>query len=91
MYLELTSKDKIVARLSGIKTKTSGSLADTGSFESAGSETRTRMPVKAHAPETCASTNSAIPAKRIRFKSGCKCKSVLFFRNTFFTVASNFF
>lgn len=29
---------------------------------SAGSETRTRMPVKAHAPETCASTNSAIPA-----------------------------
>jgi hypothetical protein len=31
-------------------------------FVSAGSETRTRMPVKAHAPETCASTNSAIPA-----------------------------
>ena len=30
------------------------------------------MPVKAHAPETCASTNSAIPAKVVCFKSGAK-------------------
>ena len=31
-------------------------------FRSAGSETRTRMPVKAHAPETCVSTNSTTSA-----------------------------
>lgn len=52
----------------------------------AGSETRTRMPVKAHAPETCASTSSAIPAQyMVRFKSGCKSRRLWVLHNIFFT------
>lgn len=45
-------------------------------FVCAGSESRTRTPLLAYAPETYASTNSAIPAKDVS-KAGAKISAFL--------------
>lgn len=81
MFLEQVSKDKAVARLSGIKTKTSGSY-DTGSLASAGRGSRTPTPLRAYAPETYASTSSAIPAKLVS-KAGANVRAFYFFARPF--------
>jgi hypothetical protein len=41
-------------------------------FQSAGSGSRTRTPLLAYAPETYASTNSAIPANNVVSKAAAK-------------------
>lgn len=58
-------------------------------FVCAGSESRTRTPLLAYAPETYASTNSAIPAKDVS-KAGAKISAFLSDAK-FFSKRSNFF
>lgn len=60
-----------------------------GCLISAGSGSRTRTPLLAYAPETYASTNSAIPAT-VRFKSGCKCTIVFILCKSFSLQLENF-
>lgn len=59
-------------------------------FVCAGSESRTRTPLLAYAPETYASTNSAIPAKDVS-KAGAKISGFLSSAKFFFKTVKNFF
>lgn len=58
-------------------------------FVCAGSESRTRTPLLAYAPETYASTNSAIPAKDVS-KAGAKISGFLSSAKFFFKTMKNF-
>ena len=58
-------------------------------FVCAGSESRTRTPLLAYAPETYASTNSAIPAKDVS-KAGAKISGFLSSAKFFFITVKNF-
>lgn len=59
-------------------------------FVCAGSESRTRTPLLAYAPETYASTNSAIPAKDVS-KAGAKISGFLSSAKFFFQNGEKFF
>ena len=60
-----------------------GAMLQHDSFKMrAGKESRTPTPLRAYAPETYASTNSAIPASILII--GCKCNPVSFFPKYYF-------
>jgi hypothetical protein len=91
------SRSKYVNRVRHFSFSTikKGAMLVQGSFLKfgAGSGSRTRTPLRAYAPETYASTNSAIPAVHLLccFKSGRKDRGQFRFGKCFFYLLKIFF